>query len=202
MQKMSVSVPDSTMNGIDAEVNHRGGSRSHFVADAIDFYIGTGRNLENEINRLNEELMIKTAEAKSLSEKVLQLEESIPTIENQLAEAHKELNSKTAEVFQKDKKIRTMENQIVELQKKIESLSKEVLLAKEDGMKAREELEKTRSEVAKYEMAIQLKDKQISFLESTVHQALEKITPQLPPSQEEAKKKGWWKFWKIGRAHV
>jgi hypothetical protein len=27
-------------------------------------------------------------------------------------------------------------------------------------------------------------------------QLSEKITPALPPSQEEAKKKGWWQFWK------
>ena len=45
MQKMSVSVPDSTMEAIDAETKRLGGSRSHFVAGAIDFYIGTGRNL-------------------------------------------------------------------------------------------------------------------------------------------------------------
>ena len=56
MQKISVSVPDSTMNGIDAEVKRLGVGRSHFVAEAIDFYIGPGRNLENEISRLNDQL--------------------------------------------------------------------------------------------------------------------------------------------------
>ncbi len=67
MQKMSVSVPDSTMNSIDAEVKRLEVSRSHFVAEAIDFYIGSGRKLKNEIDRLNDELMTKTNEAKSLS---------------------------------------------------------------------------------------------------------------------------------------
>jgi chromosome segregation ATPase len=37
---------------------------------------------------------------------------------------------------------------------------------------------------------------QISMLTALTHQLTEKITPQLPPSQEEAKKKGWWQFWK------
>jgi hypothetical protein len=53
-----------------------------------------------------------------------------------------------------------------------------------------------RQEVAKFEMALKLKDQHISFLEATVHQALEKITPQLPPSTEEARAKHWWRFWK------
>jgi len=46
MQKISVSVPDSTTNAIDAEVKRLGISRSHFVSEAIDFYVGTGRNLK------------------------------------------------------------------------------------------------------------------------------------------------------------
>ena len=83
MQKMSVSVPDSIMEAIDVETKRLGVSRSHFVAEGIDFYIGSGRNLKNEIDRLNEELMIKTEKAKSLSDKVLKLEERIPTIESQ-----------------------------------------------------------------------------------------------------------------------
>jgi hypothetical protein len=27
-------------------------------------------------------------------------------------------------------------------------------------------------------------------------QLSEKITPALPPSQEEARKRGWWQFWR------
>jgi len=37
---------------------------------------------------------------------------------------------------------------------------------------------------------------QISMLTALTHQLTEKITPQLPPGQEEAKKRGWWRFWK------
>ncbi len=114
MQKMSVSVPDSIMEAIDVETKRLGVSRSHFVAEGIDFYIGSGRNLKNEIDKLNEELMIKTEKAKSLSDKVLKLEESVPTIENKLAETKKELNSKSGEVFQKDKKIHTLAEKLKE----------------------------------------------------------------------------------------
>src|SRR5512137_2897716 len=104
MQKMSVSVPDSTMGAIDEEIKRLGVSRSHFVAKAIDFYIGSGRNLENDIDKLNKELLKKTEETNSLSEKVLRLEERIPTIESQsrmkdydINRLREELDEKTGE---------------------------------------------------------------------------------------------------------
>ena len=140
MQKMSVSVPDSTMSSIDAEVKRLGVNRSHFVAEAIDFYIGTGRNLETEINRLNDELTIKTDESKSLSEKVLQLEERIPTIESQsrmkeydinrinseLAQKIEENKSLSEKVLQLEESIPTIENQLAEAQKELNSKATDV----------------------------------------------------------------------------
>jgi hypothetical protein len=41
-----------------------------------------------------------------------------------------------------------------------------------------------------------MKDEHISFLEFTVHQALEKLPKALPPSEEEARAKSWWQFWR------
>jgi hypothetical protein len=43
---------------------------------------------------------------------------------------------------------------------------------------------------------IKLKDEDIGFLKASYHELVQRLTPQLPPSQEEAKKKGWWQFWK------
>jgi len=44
---------------------------------------------------------------------------------------------------------------------------------------------------------IKLKDEDIGYLKASYHELVQRLTPQLPPSQEEAKKKGWsWKFWK------
>jgi chromosome segregation ATPase len=47
-----------------------------------------------------------------------------------------------------------------------------------------------------YKETLRLKDDEINFLRGHLSQLSEKITPALPPSQEEAKKKGWWQFWK------
>jgi hypothetical protein len=43
---------------------------------------------------------------------------------------------------------------------------------------------------------LKLKDDVVSFLRAHIHQISEKLPKSLPPSQEEAKKKGWWQFWK------
>lgn len=62
---------------------------------------------------------------------------------------------------------------------------------------AKIEMQGLQKDLEKYQEALKLKDQHISFLEATVHQALEKITPALPPSQEEeAKAKHWWQFWR------
>lgn len=42
---------------------------------------------------------------------------------------------------------------------------------------------------------IRLKDDEIGFLRGHVGQLSERITPALPPSQEEARAKSWWRFW-------
>ena len=239
MQKMSVSVPDSTMEVIDAEIKRLRVSRSHFVVEAIDFYTGSGRNLKNEIDRINEELMIKTEESKSLSnkvlqleeriptiesqsrmkdydinrinnelaqkinenkslsEKVLQLEESVPTIENKLAEANKELNSKSVEVFQKDKKIHTLENQIAERDGKIKSKLSELEQINAQNDQIRNQLNEAERLKEKLGSALQAKEDEVSFLRGHVSQLTQSISQlALPPSQEEAKVKGWWRFWK------
>jgi chromosome segregation ATPase len=107
-----------------------------------------------------------------------------------------ELNKSQTEVMQLKRQITKLENQLAEKDRLIESKAKEVMQADEKVNQAYADVTQARAEVAKFEMALKLKDQHISFLEATVHQALEKITPALPPSQEEAKKKGWWRFWK------
>jgi hypothetical protein len=62
---------------------------------------------------------------------------------------------------------------------------------------ARGELEGMKRDHDHFKDTLAIKDKQISFLEGHVAQLTQSISQlALPPSQEEAKKKGWWKFWK------
>ena len=47
-----------------------------------------------------------------------------------------------------------------------------------------------------YKQTLSLKDEEVEFLRGHISQLSEKITPALPPSQEEAKAKHWWAFWR------
>jgi chromosome segregation ATPase len=161
--------------------------------------------LSNTFDDKDKQLAERIEEVKSLSIKVLQLEDQIHTLsntltdkENAIKEKDREVGSKANDVFQRDKKIHTLENQIAEKDKRIESLSKEVLLAKEEGMKSREELDKARTEATKYEMAFKSQQSDIEFLRGHVAQLTQQISVlALPPAkEEESKKKGWWHFWK------
>jgi chromosome segregation ATPase len=197
MAKIAVSIPDSTLKKIDDQSNTKSITRSKYVAIALDFYADGANNFKNDIQQLKADLAAKINEVESLSNEVLPLREKIHTLENTLAEANREVNSKANEVFQKEKKLHTLENQIAEKDKEIKSLSKEVLLQKDEGTKFKEEFEKTRQETTKYEMAFKSQQADIDFLRGHVAQLTQTVSQlALPPSQEEAKAKHWWRFWK------
>jgi len=62
---------------------------------------------------------------------------------------------------------------------------------------ARSELEGMKRDHDHFKDTLAIKDKQIGFLEGHVAQLTQSISQlALPPSQEEAKKKGWWQFWR------
>lgn len=129
---MSVSVPDSTMEAIDAETKRLGVNRSHFVAEAIDFFIGSGRNLKNDINKLNDELMKKTEEADSLSKKVLQLEQRIPTIESQSRMKDYDINRLREELDKKTSESKTLSEKVLQLEERIPTIEKRLAEAKNE----------------------------------------------------------------------
>ena len=99
--------------------------------------------------------------------------------------------------MQLNRKIAKLENRLLEKDKAIESKANEVMQADEKLNQAYAESNQARQEVAKFESALKSKEDEISFLRGHVSQLTQSISQfALPPSQEEAKKKGWWKFWK------
>jgi len=115
--------------------------------------------------------------------------------DEELHKANLELNKSQTEVMQLNRKIAKLENQLAEKDKELESKASELMQADKKLNQAYAEVMQAKAETSKYEMAIKLKDDEIFFLRGHVSQLSEKITPALPPSQEEAKKKHWWRFW-------
>ncbi len=77
-----------------------------------------------------------------------------------------------------------------------ERLQQESDLLKKTADQAHIDLELSRRDHEHALDTIRQDREQISMLSALTHQLTEKITPALPPSQEEAKKKGWWQFWR------
>jgi uncharacterized coiled-coil DUF342 family protein len=70
---------------------------------------------------------------------------------------------------------------------------------KESADQASSEAEALRHDQEHYKSTLEMKDKTITFLEGHISQLTQSIsTLALPPSQEEAKAKHWWQFWRRG----
>jgi len=77
-----------------------------------------------------------------------------------------------------------------------DQLRSEVEQARSSKDQASEEATVLRRDLEHYKETLRLKDDEIYFLRAHLSQLSEKITPALPPSQEEAREKHWWRFWK------
>jgi|SRR5271157_1470517 len=172
MGKISLSVPDSVLQTIEEEGRKPGKNRSSFVAEAVEFLVGIGRNLEDDNSRLTTEL----------------------------TETKKSLLQKENEAFQLGKKNQSLENQVAELRKKLESqvgqLEEKVRKLEEEILTSRNQLQETIKQKAQADSALQARLDEISFLRGHVAQMTQLAQQALPPSQEEARAKSWWQFWK------
>jgi hypothetical protein len=63
--------------------------------------------------------------------------------------------------------------------------------------KARSDMILLQHDQAHYQDSIRQKDEMIAFLQAHIAQLTQTVSQlALPPSQEEAKKRGWWRFWR------
>jgi chromosome segregation ATPase len=92
--------------------------------------------------------------------------------------------------------MKDLENQIAEKDKIIKSANSELIQLKD-------KLNQAQIEFAKLESAMKAKDDEVSFLRGhvaqlsqNIGQISEKLPKALPPSEEEAKAKHWYQFWK------
>ena len=86
---------------------------------------------------------------------------------------------------------------IEQLRSKLTKLQESTELEHTDFTRCKEDLERCKVEKEKTIEAMNLKDNEIAFLRGHVSQLTQSISQlALPPSQEEARAKSWWKFWK------
>jgi chromosome segregation ATPase len=124
-----------------------------------------------QITHLNDELLMKNDELKKATQLWQDFRDQKKETERKLTEAQAIIQQLQKEIINKQKEI----DQVAGL--------REDLIA---ATTARDKLQD----------ALKSKDEDLAFLRGHLSQLSEKLPKALPPSEEEAKKKGWWQFWR------
>jgi len=217
MPRITVDISDAILSQIDAEVGQQKVSRSKWAANAIESYLhqkcitsdADMHQLEKKVMQLQEQLDAKTREIDTLNQKeehvqtdagvmqeVHQLKDQLEAKEMELTVLKTEDEKKWRETSQLRSETSQAKRELESTRAKIDQLQIELEKKRIETEQARSEADALKLAQAHFQETINLRDQHISFLESTVHQALEKLPRALPPSEEEAKKKGWWQFWR------
>ena len=122
---------------------------------------------------------------------------------SELDQAIKDRDQARSDADQRWKEINQIRSELNQHKRDLEAgrsredqLRSEVEQARSEKDQASSETVALRRDLEHYKETLRLKDDEINFLRGHLSQLSEKITSALPPSQEEAKKKGWWRFWK------
>jgi chromosome segregation ATPase len=110
---------------------------------------------------------------------------------------HFDLHAKWRETSQLRSEIAQAKRELESTRSKIDLLQTELDRRRTEAEQARGEAEALRRDQNHYKDTLAMKDRQIGFLEGHVAQLTQSISQlALPPSQEEARAKHWWRFWK------
>ena len=115
--------------------------------------------------------------------------------EGELARLKTDAELKWRETTQLRAEISQARRELESTRTKAELLQAELDKKRDETEQARGKADALQKDLTHYQDTVRLKDQHISFLEATVHQALEKLPKALPPSEEEARAKHWWQFW-------
>jgi chromosome segregation ATPase len=114
-----------------------------------------------------------------------------------------QLRTEREQLWRETVQLRHNEEQLsteaVQLRSTAQRLQKELDQTGSETSQTQIELYHARAEADKLREAMRIKDDEIAFLRGHVSQLTQQITPALPPSQEEARSKAWWQFWRRGR---
>jgi len=122
--RITVSVADSILSRVDEGANKKGISRSQYVADAVEAYISGGKQVDEALINVTDDLH------KSQSE-VMQLKRQITNLNNQLTEKDKKIESLTIDAKNRDDQIKQAYEKLHNSEKEIIQY-KSALEAKED----------------------------------------------------------------------
>ena len=165
--RIYVEPNDQTLKEINQKAKETGIGKAQFVLEAVDQYLHGGDQSELVSTKAN------------------------------LDKAREDLDKRWSEITTLRAEIATLK---ADLEKKRSAYEKVIISNQElqqSADQAHGELDGMRRDHDHFKSTLELKDKQISFLEGHVSQLTQSISQfALKPGEEEIKKKGWWRFWK------
>jgi len=201
MVRITVDVPDADLPQIDAEAKQQSISRSKWAAKAIDLCLHQMCSISDaEVMQLQKQLDAKTLEYDANSQQITYLNDELDRIKSRLKQDNNEATQRWEELKGVRNENTKLNNDLHAAQTTIQRLQAELLNKQEevDQMDSlREELAVAKTDRDRLNEALKVRDDDVAFLRGHVSQLTQSISQlSLPPSQEEAKKKGWWQFWK------
>ncbi len=179
---------------------------------------------EEKVMQLQQQLDAKNAEIKKHStdaemmQKVHQLEDEVMQLQKELEAKTTDLNAQTSDIQVKEEELKRLKTdaelkwretsqlrseitqakrELESTRSKIDQLQAELDKRRTEADQARSEAETLRHDQDHYKNTLEMKDKQIGFLEGHIAQLTQSISQlSLKPGEEEIKKKGWWQFWR------
>ena len=169
MQRIHAPFDEPTLEQIDKEVEKSGSSRAQWLSSAIGSYL---RLLELTKGADPVELVTELRQTKLNNESLWKENQQLKRTEEKALE----------DVAQTGRKLSALVDHNATTIKELETARSDMILLERDK--------------AHFQDTIKLKDQEISFLQAHIAQLTQTVQLALPPSKEEAKKKGWWQFWK------
>ncbi len=170
MQRIHAPFDEPTLEQIDREVKKSGVSRAQWLSSAIGSYL---RLLELTKGADPSEMILEQAQLRTTNESMWKENQQLKRSEEKAREG----------VAQAERTIRENEDQIAATNIELEKARSDMILMEHDK--------------AHYQDTINQKDQQIAFLQAHIAQLTQSISQlALPPSQDEARAKHWWAFWR------
>jgi uncharacterized coiled-coil DUF342 family protein len=211
MQRVYGLVDDELVHRIDENAGEEKVSRAQWVRIAIEAYLQNGGeqesletvNLRNEAVKLREEAVNFSTALDEKVQEIAHLRGELAVKDGEQDRLKLQLDKVTSEATQRWEEFKGFRNEITKLKKDLDESRSESKRLKDELIKRQSEAEQGRTDteisrikLENYQSTLKLKDDEVSFLRAHIHQISEKLPKSLPPSQEEAKKRGWWRFWK------
>jgi len=183
MQRVYAVVKEEIVHLIDDRAKVTGITRSQWICKAIESFLhGPGDD------RITQEVTTLTAKLEESISKADYLKGELRVKEGELAQLKNDAELKWRETNQLRSEVTQTKRELESVRSKADQLQAELDKKRTEEEQSRIETEALKRDQAHFQDTIKLRDQHISFLEATVHQALEKLPKSLPPSQEGAKK--------------